>query len=63
MLYRNKSYTELCLNIQFVPRTKHSQSRLLQDRQGTLSITLKRVRETTVAGEKQKVLHVLSLCL
>ena len=59
MLYRDKNYTELCLTIQFVPRGKHSQSRLLRDRQCTFNMTMKRVLETTVAVGK----HVLSLCL
>jgi len=35
----------------------------VQDRQCTYNVTLRRVRVTTVAVEKQQVLHILSVCL
>ena len=34
-----------------------------QDRQCTYNVTIRRVRATIVAAEKQKVLHILSVCL
>jgi len=36
---------------------------LKQDRQCTYDVTLRRVRETIVAVEKQEVLLILSVCL
>jgi hypothetical protein len=38
-------------------------SLLEKDRQYMYNVTLRRVRATTVAVEKQKVLHILSVCL
>jgi len=36
--------------------------RLIQDRQCTYNVTLRRVRATIVTVEKQRVLHKLSVC-
>jgi len=38
-------------------------SLLKQDRKYTYDVTLRRVRATIFAVEKQKVLHILSVCL
>jgi len=35
---------------------------LQQDRQCTYNVTLRRVRTTIIAMEKQYVLHILSVC-
>jgi len=36
---------------------------LRQDRQCTYNVTMKRVRTTIVAAEKQLVSHIMSVCL
>jgi len=36
---------------------------IVQDNQCTYNVTLRRVRATGFAVEKQKVLHILSVCL
>ena len=45
--------------------TEYTQSLLIteQDSQCTYNLTLKRVHVTNVAVEKQRVLHILSVCL
>ena len=60
--YRRR-LTPIVLKIKFAPRSKHSLSQLQQDRQCAHNVTLRRVRATIVAVEKQKMLHMLSACL
>jgi len=50
-------YNSLCLRQQIV------QTILIQDRQCTYNLTLRRFRPTTVAVEQQSVLHIVSVCL
>ena len=49
--------------IQLVPRSKHFPSQLWkQERQYTYNVTLRRVRETIIAVEKQYY-NIMSVCL
>ena len=58
------SGTEAIINLDRVaPQRKHSLSQLQQDRKCTYNVTLRRVLAAIAAVEKQKVLHILSVCL
>ena len=59
------SGTEAIINLDrhVAQQRKHSLSQLQQDRKCTYNVTLRRVLAAIAAVEKQKVLHILSVCL
>ena len=59
---KGKGEPEFYIKIYFLLRSKHNPSRLRQDWQCTCNVTLRRVPATTAAVEKEKVLHIPSVC-
>jgi hypothetical protein len=55
-----KDYPELYANNRLVPRSKHSPSRIYARQAVYYNVTLRPVRVTIVAVEKQEVSHILS---